>query len=100
MRNARVVSTDWFGRCPGYLALAALAMAVIASSGRGAEGPAVQGTWIVHEWGTFLSVQGSDGATLGGMVDSEENLPRFVRERAGRLSRSGLTLRPSDCPGL
>jgi hypothetical protein len=36
---------------------------------------------IVHEWGTFLSVQGSDGATLGGMVDSEEDLPNFVRER-------------------
>jgi hypothetical protein len=40
------------------------------------------GPLVVHEWGTFLSVQGSDGKTLGGMVDSEENLPRFVRERA------------------
>jgi hypothetical protein len=38
--------------------------------------------FIVHEWGTFLSVQGSDGATLGGMVDSEEELPAFVRERS------------------
>src|SRR5262245_22305021 len=37
---------------------------------------------IVHEWGTFLSVQGSDGITLGGMIDSEEQLPPFVRERA------------------
>jgi hypothetical protein len=37
---------------------------------------------IVHEWGTFLSVQGSDGVTQGGMVDSEENLPGFVRERS------------------
>jgi hypothetical protein len=36
---------------------------------------------VVHEWGTFLSVQGSDGTTLGGMVDSEEALPRFVLER-------------------
>jgi hypothetical protein len=36
---------------------------------------------VVHEWGTFLSVQGSDGVTLGGMVDSEEALPRFVMER-------------------
>jgi hypothetical protein len=36
----------------------------------------------VHEWGTFLSVQGSDGVTLGGMVDSEEELPPFVRERS------------------
>jgi hypothetical protein len=37
--------------------------------------------FVVHEWGTFLSVQGSDGTTLGGMVDSEEELPAFVRER-------------------
>src|SRR5438874_12080945 len=36
---------------------------------------------VVHEWGTFLSVQGSDGVTLGGMVDSEEVLPSFVEQR-------------------
>jgi hypothetical protein len=34
--------------------------------------------FVVHEWGTFLSVQGSDGVTLGGMVDSDEILPDFV----------------------
>src|SRR5687768_6711735 len=47
---------------------------------------------VVHEWGTFLSVQGSDGSTMGGMVDSEEQLPPFVRERglSGR-NRVGLT---------
>jgi hypothetical protein len=43
--------------------------------------PADEGELIVHEWGTFLSVQGSDGVTLGGMIESEEKLPRFVRER-------------------
>jgi hypothetical protein len=36
---------------------------------------------IVHEWGTFLSVQGSDGKAVGGMVDSEEALPPFVDVR-------------------
>jgi len=36
---------------------------------------------IVHEWGTFLSVQGSNGEALGGMVDSDEVLPLFVEER-------------------
>lgn len=40
------------------------------------------GRFTVHEWGTFLSVQGSDGSTLGGMVDSEDKLPDFVRERS------------------
>jgi hypothetical protein len=39
------------------------------------------GRLVVHEWGTFLSVQGSDGNTLGGMVDSEEALPPFVEAR-------------------
>src|SRR5262245_8043171 len=49
------------------------------------------GQLIVHEWGTFLSVQGSDGVTMGGMVDSEETLPRFVRERSlGGYSRASL----------
>jgi hypothetical protein len=44
---------------------------------------------VVHEWGTFLTVQGSDGVTLGGMVDSEEALPFFVRERdLGGYSRA------------
>jgi hypothetical protein len=40
------------------------------------------GHLIVHEWGTFLSVQGSDGMTLGGMVDSDEVLPPFVESRS------------------
>src|SRR2546430_17487457 len=44
---------------------------------------------VVHEWGTFLSVQGADGVTLGGMVDSEESLPTFLRERdLGGYSRA------------
>ena len=50
--------------------------------------PPDPGKLIVHEWGTFLAVQGSDGVTLAGMVESEEQLPRFVRERTlGGLSR-------------
>jgi hypothetical protein len=38
--------------------------------------------FVVHEWGTFLSVQGSDGGAMGSMIESEEKLPEFVRERA------------------
>lgn len=53
--------------------------------------PAKPSGLVVHEWGTFLSVQGADGVTLGGMIDSEEALPAFVRERQlnGR-NRAGL----------
>lgn len=61
-------------------ALAAFAPAWPPPQGR-AEPPGPK--LIVHEWGTFLSVQGSDGQALGGMVDSEEELPKFVYDRGG-----------------
>ena len=43
---------------------------------------------IVHEWGTFLSMQGSDGMSLEGMYHEEHALPEFVHAR----SRDGLRL--------
>jgi len=33
---------------------------------------------IAHEWGTFVSVQGSDGLVLDGLVHEEQDLPDFV----------------------
>src|SRR5262245_37633967 len=36
----------------------------------------------VHEWGTYTSVQGSNGATLDGMQHEEESLPSFVQQRS------------------
>ncbi len=38
--------------------------------------------FVVHEWGTYTSVQGSDGASLEGMHHEEEQLPAFVHRRA------------------
>src|ERR1041384_1206221 len=43
---------------------------------------------VVHEWGTFLSMQGSDGVTLDGMYHEEHALPGFVHG----LSRDQLHL--------
>jgi hypothetical protein len=63
------------------LAAAVVLIVFVAAAASGAPALTDKGTWIVHEWGTFLTVQGSDGISLGGMVDSEENLPYFVRER-------------------
>ncbi len=37
---------------------------------------------VVHEWGTFTSVQGSDGIALEGLQHEEESLPPFVYSRA------------------
>jgi hypothetical protein len=37
---------------------------------------------IVHEWGTFTSVQGSNGKPLAGSHHGEEPLPGFIHSRA------------------
>ncbi len=37
---------------------------------------------VVHEWGTFTSVQGSDGIALEGLQHEEEGLPAFVYSRS------------------
>src|SRR5947209_132420 len=37
---------------------------------------------VVHEWGTFLTMQGSDGVTLDGMYHEEHALPSFVHARS------------------
>lgn len=34
--------------------------------------------FVVHEWGTFTSVLGSDGERLGGLHHEEEQLPSFI----------------------
>ncbi len=64
-----------------WLAPVLLLVAGFASGAEPAPATADKGKLVVHEWGTFLTVQGSDGVTLGGMIDSEEALPPFVRER-------------------
>ena len=38
---------------------------------------------VVHEWGTFSSVQGSDGTVLDGLQHEDEVLPAFVYGRDG-----------------
>src|SRR5204863_10073458 len=37
--------------------------------------------FVVHEWGTFTSMQGSDGVVLEGLTREEEALPGFVCSR-------------------
>ena len=40
-------------------------------------------TYAVHEWGTFTTVSGSDGALLPGLQREEEGLPSFVESLEG-----------------
>ena len=64
------------------LALAVLALLVYVPL-RATESSAL----IVHEWGTFTSMQNEFGQTLGGMNNEEELLPNFVHSM-GRIIQS------------
>lgn len=68
-------------RCAVLVALAAAAAAPASPPTAAPVKPAEKVPFVVHEWGTFLQVQGSDGVALGGMVASEAPLPSFVVER-------------------
>ena len=53
------------------------------------------GDLVVHEWGTFLAMNGSDGVTLDGMYHEEHALPSFVHAR----SREQLRLHSGNLKG-
>lgn len=57
------------------------ALAALPSDPAGSEASASSGL-VVHEWGTFTSVQGSDGIALEGLQHEEESLPGFVYSRS------------------
>ncbi|MGE3760189.1 MAG: hypothetical protein AB7H97_20660, partial [Pseudobdellovibrionaceae bacterium] len=46
--------------------------------------------YIMHEWGTFTSLQGSNGVAMRGLHHEEEKLPSFVstRDLRGELGRA------------
>lgn len=47
------------------------------------------GTLVVHEWGTFTSLQDEQGNTIGGINTDEERLPEFVHDlRPVRMATS------------
>jgi hypothetical protein len=60
-------------------AAALIAAAVALPRSPRAEDPAP--SYVAHEWGTFTSMQGSDGITLEGLHHEEESLPGFVYSR-------------------
>jgi hypothetical protein len=62
-------------------AVALLAAGIAAAGVAGAKGGALRDPLVVHEWGTFTSMQGSDGVGLEGLQHEEERLPSFVYSR-------------------
>lgn len=52
----------------------------------------------VHEWGTFLTMSGSDGVTLDGMYHEEHALPDFVHARSKDQLRMHSALTKGETP--
>jgi len=77
------------------LVILASTVAVAADTLRTRPLDSARGKLIVHEWGTFLAMNGSDGVTLDGMYHEEHALPGFVHAR----SHNELRLRTSNLKG-
>jgi hypothetical protein len=56
------------------------------------------GQLIIHEWGTFTSLQNNRGNAIGGINSDDEPVPRFVH-RLGHLLLLGSEVPPSFCQG-
>src|SRR5881397_2569234 len=68
-------------------------------------GPAAQasptsGPLIVHEWGTFVAMEGSDGLALEGLHHDEADLPGFVHSRSRDQLRLHATTSKLETPVL
>jgi hypothetical protein len=64
----------------GAALAAAAATRGIAGDEAGTKDPSDR--FVVHEWGTFTSMQGTDGVVLEGLTREEESLPHFVYSRS------------------
>ena len=63
--------------------LGLLPLAGVSLAGDDAPPPA-KAPFLVHEWGTFTSVQGADGVGLEGLAHEEQALPDFGYSRRDR----------------
>ena len=46
---------------------------------------AASGDFLIHEWGTFTSLQDESGRTIGGINSDDEPVPKFVHDLAWNL---------------
>ena len=58
------------------------------------------GLLTVHEWGTFVSMEGSDGLALEGLHHDEADLPAFVHSRSQDQLRLHATTSKLETPVL
>jgi hypothetical protein len=69
--------------------LAAVLLAACGSSKVAPLGPPGAAGLVVHEWGTYTSLEGSDGRSMQGLQHTEEALPSFVHTRGGSPALKG-----------
>ena len=77
--------------------LIALALALVGSPFIVANPGGTSGL-VVHEWGTFLAMNGSDGVSLDGMYHEEHALPSFVHARSRDQLRLRMSLLKTETP--
>lgn len=70
-------------------------LGVLAVMGLAASPSVPRSDMVVHEWGTFLAMNSSDGVALDGMYHEEHALPAFVHAR----SKDQLRLRSVNVKG-
>jgi hypothetical protein len=71
-------------------------LAACADCSRGAYDP--KDGFVVHEWGTFTSVVGTDGLLLPGLHHEEEDLPGFVADRVAAGRETPGTVQKMETP--
>jgi hypothetical protein len=75
--------------------LAAICLAGLTSA---LAAPATDVPLVVHEWGTFTSLQNDKGEAIGGINSDDEPVPQFVH-RLAHLFLLGPEVPPSICQG-
>ncbi len=68
------------------------------SAGAALADPPPRSDAVVHEWGTFLAMSGSDGVSLDGMYHEEHALPGFVHARGRDQLRPLYILSKGETP--
>jgi hypothetical protein len=77
-----------FGALAGCTTATPPAEDAVAEVGAAAPGEERPSELVAHEWGTFTSMQGSEGMILDGLHHESEQLPAFVHSNLGSLRTS------------
>jgi hypothetical protein len=82
------------------LAMACFLSLALVSGSRSALGRETRtgGDLVIHEWGTFTSLENENGEAIGGVNSDDEPVPKFVH-RLGQFLLLGSEVPPSFCQG-